>query len=130
MVHVKAGMTQFWKNYLAKQDVQISQEGKQMGNAELMNAGKLKRSPSSVAARLVMTFREHKAHTVKFVDLMFVKTTNNFFLMGSARPVRRTPMLAMIGKVAWPRSAKRTIGTLTKTDIVNTVRRTLTGLIC
>ena len=79
---------------------QISQECKKMGNVDLMNAGKLKRSLSSVAARLVMTFREHKAHTMKFVDLMLVKVTNNFFLMESARLVRHTLMLEIIRKVA------------------------------
>jgi hypothetical protein len=100
MVHVKASMTQFLKNYSVKQDVQISQEGKKMGDAELTNAGTLKRSPRSVAARLVMTFREHKAHTMKFVDLMLVKVTNNFFLMESARLVRHTLMLEIIRKVA------------------------------
>ena len=100
MVHVKASMTQFLKNYSVKQDVQISQEGKKMGDVELTNAGTLKRSPRSVAARLVMTFREHKAHTMKFVDLMLVKVTNSFFLMESARPVRHTLMLAMTRKVA------------------------------
>jgi azurin len=130
MVHVKASTSQFLKNYFMKQDVQISQECKKMGNVDLMNAGKLKRSLSSVAARLVMTFREHKAHTMKFVDLMFAKLTNNFFLMESARLVRHTLMLVMTRKVAKLSSAKRIIGTLTKTGIASIVRHTLTDLIC
>jgi hypothetical protein len=125
MARVKAVMNQFLKNYLMKQDVQISQGCKKMGNADLMTAGKRKRSLSSVAARLVLTFREHKAHTMSFVELMFVRATNNFFLMESARPVRHTPMLVVTRKVAQLRSAKRIIGTLMKTGIVNIVRHTL-----
>jgi hypothetical protein len=129
MARVKAAMNQSLKNYLMKQDVQISQGDKKMGNVDLMTAGKLRRSLSSVAARLVMTSRERKAHTMSFVELMFVRTTNNFFRMESARPVRHTPMLVMTRRVAWLRSAKRITGTLMKTGIANIVRRTLTDLI-
>ena len=130
MVHVKTVMNQFLKNCLMKLDVQISQECKKMGNVDLMNAWQLRRSLNSVGVRLVMTFREHKALTMKFVDLMLVKITNNLFLMESARLVRHTLMLVMIRKVAKLKSAKRIIGTLIKTGIVNIVRHTLTGLIC
>ena len=130
MVHVKTVMNQFLKNCLVKLDVQISQECKKMGNVDPMNAWKLKGSLNSVAARLVMTFREHKARTMRFVDPVFVKITKNFFRMESARLVRHTLMLVMIRKVARLKSAKRIIGTLIKTGIVNIVRHTLIDLIC
>ena len=75
-----------------------------------------------------MTFREHKAPTMNFVDPMFAKTTNNFFQMESARPARHTLMSLMIGKVAWLKSAKRQTGTLIKTGIVNIARPILIDL--